>query len=88
MNETNAPATKFQTIRGEARAYYTGKVRANGATPRGVDWNSADSQEMRGEEKIGEVAADETGDAGDKNLHFRPAATVIGHCINLARAGP
>lgn len=27
--------------------YYTGKLRAHGATPRGVDWSSAESQELR-----------------------------------------
>lgn len=28
-------------------AYYTGKVREHGPTPRGVDWNSVHSQEVR-----------------------------------------
>lgn len=27
--------------------YYSEKIRAHGATPRGVDWNSADTQELR-----------------------------------------
>ncbi|HEY8622900.1 MAG TPA: class I SAM-dependent methyltransferase, partial [Casimicrobiaceae bacterium] len=29
------------------RAYYTGRIGAHGSTPRGVDWNSAVSQETR-----------------------------------------
>lgn len=29
------------------REYYDGKLRDHGATPRGVDWNSAESQERR-----------------------------------------
>ena len=28
-------------------AYYAGKLREFGATPRGVDWNSAESQQLR-----------------------------------------
>jgi SAM-dependent methyltransferase len=28
-------------------SYYAGKVREHGATPRGVDWNGAESQELR-----------------------------------------
>jgi SAM-dependent methyltransferase len=32
---------------GRAAAYYAGKLREHGATHRGVDWNSAQSQELR-----------------------------------------
>ncbi len=35
-----------RVLRGVER-YYTGKVTAHGATPRGVDWNSAESQALR-----------------------------------------
>lgn len=31
-------------------AYYTGRIREHGATPRGVDWNSAQSQRVRFEQ--------------------------------------
>jgi SAM-dependent methyltransferase len=34
-------------LRGQARDYYEGKLRAHGATPAGVDWNSVESQELR-----------------------------------------
>jgi SAM-dependent methyltransferase len=34
-------------LRGQARDYYENKLRAHGATPAGVDWNSQESQELR-----------------------------------------
>jgi SAM-dependent methyltransferase len=34
-------------MRDGVQAYYEGKLAAHGATPRGVDWSSADSQELR-----------------------------------------
>jgi SAM-dependent methyltransferase len=34
-------------LRDQARAYYEGKLRAHGATPAGMDWNSQASQELR-----------------------------------------
>lgn len=34
-------------IREKVREYYEGKLRAHGATPSGVDWNSQESQELR-----------------------------------------
>ena len=34
-------------LRDQARDYYEGKLRAHGATPAGVDWNSQESQELR-----------------------------------------
>jgi SAM-dependent methyltransferase len=34
-------------LRGQARDYYEHKLRAHGATPAGVDWNSQESQELR-----------------------------------------
>jgi SAM-dependent methyltransferase len=35
------------TLRDQARAYYEAKLRAHGATPAGMDWNSQASQELR-----------------------------------------
>jgi len=35
------------SLRDQARAYYEGKLRAHGATPAGMDWNSQASQELR-----------------------------------------
>jgi len=37
-------------IRTQIREYYNGKLAAHGATPRGVDWNSEESQEERFEQ--------------------------------------
>ena len=34
-------------LRGQARDYYEHKLRAHGATPAGVDWNSFESQQLR-----------------------------------------
>ena len=36
-----------ERLRGQARDYYEGKLRAHGPTPAGVDWNSLESQELR-----------------------------------------
>lgn len=35
------------TLRDQARTYYEAKLRAHGATPAGMDWNSQASQELR-----------------------------------------
>jgi trans-aconitate methyltransferase len=35
------------TLLSEVQQYYSGRVREFGATARGVDWNSAESQELR-----------------------------------------
>ncbi len=45
-------------ILSEVGAYYTSKLRDHGATPRGVDWNSADSQALRFDRLL-EVCRDE-----------------------------
>ena len=34
-------------ISADVERYYTGKLKAHGATPRGVDWNGAESQSVR-----------------------------------------
>jgi putative glycosyltransferase len=36
-----------EALRNQAREYYEAKLRAHGATPAGMDWNSAASQELR-----------------------------------------
>lgn len=38
---------KFNDILAKVDKYYTGKLIQNGASPQGVDWKSADSQELR-----------------------------------------
>jgi SAM-dependent methyltransferase len=37
----------FDDVRGEVNRYYTGKLAAFGPVPRGVDWNSEESQRLR-----------------------------------------
>jgi len=37
-------------ILNEVNSYYSEKIRKNGATPEGVDWNSVESQELRFEQ--------------------------------------
>jgi SAM-dependent methyltransferase len=39
--------TAHQDVRARVRDYYDDKLRTHGATPRGADWNSLDSQELR-----------------------------------------
>jgi SAM-dependent methyltransferase len=41
------PNPQFPAILDTVARYYTDKLRAFGATPQGVDWNSADSQALR-----------------------------------------
>lgn len=40
----------FDSVLERVRQYYTEKIEAYGATPRGVDWNSLESQEVRFEQ--------------------------------------
>ena len=42
----------FDTILDRARQYYEEKIETYGATPRGVDWNSPESQELRFEQLL------------------------------------
>ncbi len=47
-------------IKDKVSSYYSDKLKAFGATPKGVDWNSADSQVMRFEQLINILPADKT----------------------------
>ena len=38
---------KYDRIRGRVQQYYDKKIQTHGATARGVDWNSPESQQMR-----------------------------------------
>lgn len=42
----------FESIKNKVSSYYTDKLKVFGATPQGVDWNSAESQSMRFEQLI------------------------------------
>ena len=43
----------FADLVGRVDAYYSGKLRDHGPTPRGVDWNSAESQASRFDQLLG-----------------------------------
>jgi SAM-dependent methyltransferase len=43
----------FASLVRRVDAYYSAKLRAHGATPRGVDWNSAESQAVRFDQLLG-----------------------------------
>jgi len=43
---------RFNKIPDGVRQYYSGKIETYGATPRGVDWNSLESQELRFEQLL------------------------------------
>jgi SAM-dependent methyltransferase len=50
----------FRAILGRVDGYYTEKLRAHGATARGVDWNSLDSQALRFAQFLGLLPARES----------------------------
>ncbi len=49
----------------EVSTYYSAKVREHGPSPRGVDWNSVQSQEVRFEQLLKVVDPDDPGVLGD-----------------------
>lgn len=53
------------SILDNVRDYYTAKVLAHGATPRGVDWNSEASQVIRFEQLLRLVDPEKPGSIGD-----------------------
>jgi SAM-dependent methyltransferase len=52
-------------ILGDVAGYYSGKVAAHGATPRGVDWNGAESQTLRFEQLCRIIGAREAFSVND-----------------------
>lgn len=50
---------KFADLRSAVGAYYTARLQTFGPTPRGVDWNSAESQTLRFEQLARIIAAPE-----------------------------
>ncbi|MGL4550568.1 MAG: class I SAM-dependent methyltransferase [Gemmataceae bacterium] len=49
----------------DVRAYYTRKLAEHGATPRGVDWNSAESQAVRFDQLLAVCRGDRAAALGD-----------------------
>jgi SAM-dependent methyltransferase len=58
----------------EVAAYYSAKVREHGATPRGVDWNSAESQRTRFDQLLNVVG--EAGTVADYGCGY---AALLDH---------
>jgi SAM-dependent methyltransferase len=52
MNQRNTAPANSSRILEEVERYYSGKVQLHGATARGVDWNSAESQRLRFEQLL------------------------------------
>jgi len=52
MTGQRNPQKSINRILETVEQYYTGKIRAHGVTPRGVDWNSRESQELRFEQLL------------------------------------
>ena len=59
--------------------YYTGKLNAFGATPRGVDWNSTDSQELRFEQLSKIVTRSGHFSINDYGCGYGAAAAYLTH---------
>lgn len=55
---THVSDTTARELRAQAAAYYEAKLRAHGATPQGVDWNSEASQRLRFEQLLKIVQPD------------------------------
>ena len=49
---------KENKLLNEVNAYYTDKILKNGLTPQGVDWNSAESQNLRFEILSADIDSD------------------------------
>src|SRR5262245_35351649 len=49
----------------DVRAYYTRRLAEHGLTPRGVDWNSAESQALRFEQLLAVCRGDRAASLGD-----------------------
>jgi SAM-dependent methyltransferase len=47
MTDLRSQKTRFNRILEAVEQYYAGKIRAYGASSKGVDWNSRESQELR-----------------------------------------
>jgi SAM-dependent methyltransferase len=54
----------------DVRTYYTDRLRQHGATPRGVDWNSAESQQLRFEQLLRVCGGDATPNPGVPRAAF------------------
>lgn len=63
MHDTSAAGDGYARLIDEAAAYYARTLREHGATPRGADWNGAESQSLRFRELLRVLPATPTGAA-------------------------
>jgi SAM-dependent methyltransferase len=71
-----------QQILGQVRRYYEGRLAEHGATPRGVDWNSAESQRLRFRELARLIDQDLSASVNDYGCGYGALASYlreIGH---------
>jgi SAM-dependent methyltransferase len=66
-----------QQIIGQVRQYYEGKLAAHGATPRGVDWNSEESQRLRFRELARVLETDPQGSITDYGCGYGALAAYL-----------
>jgi SAM-dependent methyltransferase len=71
------PNTRFPAILEMVERYYAEKLRAFGATPQGVDWNSADSQAMRFSRLL-QVLEDDEGSVNDYGCGYGALVDYLG----------
>ena len=66
-----------QQILGHVRRYYEDKLAAHGATPRGVDWNSAESQRLRFRDLARVLDGDRTAAVNDYGCGYGALASYL-----------
>jgi SAM-dependent methyltransferase len=66
-----------QQIIGQVRQYYEGKLAAHGATPRGVDWNSEESQHLRFRELARVLEHEPQGSVNDYGCGYGALAAYL-----------
>jgi SAM-dependent methyltransferase len=70
-------------LRDRARAYYESRLREHGVSPRGVDWNSGESQELRFRQLAKVLEGDRSGSVLDYGCGYGALALYlrsVGHC--------
>jgi SAM-dependent methyltransferase len=64
-------------LRERVASYYAGKLAAHGATPRGVDWNSAEGQELRFSQLLALLGDDRDGSILDFGCGYGALAATL-----------
>lgn len=72
----------LESLRDRARVYYESRLREHGPSPRGVDWNSRESQDLRFRQLAGVLGGDQSGSVLDYGCGYGALARYlrgIGH---------